>query len=131
MPKLIAALVALALLAYLLATCSGASTPLPADPVTGSISLDLRMKEQAAVTVGVTGMSNRLAQAMAAGGGDAAEQKALRSDLQQLHRQVEVASAQLILLGDSPTMVDEWLQRIQWPPLLAREADYLRTFPGN
>ena len=130
MLKLIAILAGICILAYAVMSWSGGST-LPADPVTASASLDLKVRAQASVTVSVASLSNRIKQTMAAGSSDPAIQRALRDDLAHLHDEVEHARTQLITLGDSPASVDQWLERIHWAELVALETEYTKSITSN
>lgn len=123
MLKLIAILLGLVVLGYaLLSLVNGSGAP-PADPLTASANLDLKVKAQAGITVTVASLNNRMKQVMAAGN-DPTMRKALDEDLAKLHQEVDAARTQLTTLGDSPATVEQWLTRIGWPEFQTLEADY-------
>jgi O-methyltransferase involved in polyketide biosynthesis len=126
MLKLIAAIVGLGILGMLVFSWMDSAGGLPADPVTSSVSLDLKVKAQADVSITVTSLSNRIKQTMAAGN-DPAQRSALTKDIAALHAKVDAAREQLIALGDQPAAVDQWLDRVGWPAFQQLEAEYRKA----
>ena len=125
MLKLIAALLAIGIIGYaVVAFFSNAETL--SDPVTSSISLDLKIKAQAGISLAVAGTSNRMRQAMAAGD-DPTTHKQILDDLATLHQDVDKAREQLAKLGDSPAAVDHWLGIIRWNEFLALEQEFTKA----
>lgn len=126
MLKVIIIAVGIGLVAYVAITWTTVAS-LPADQLT----LDLKVKSQAEISIAVTGMSNRLKQTMATGTPDAGTRAVLRDDLAHLHQDVEEARTKLTTLGDTPAQVDHWLDSIHWADLVALEADFNKANPGN
>ena len=128
MLKVIVALVGIVILGYALVSWAGGSSALPADPVTESVTLDLKVRAQAGITVSVASLTNRMKQVMAAGN-EPAPRKSIDEDLGKLHLDVDAARTQLTTLGDSPAAVEQWLNRIGWADFQTLEAEYRKA--GN
>lgn len=126
MLKLLALIVGLVVLALAVRTCSNAGADLPADPITSSANLDLRLKAQSRIQVEVASLSNRMKQVMAAGN-EPAQRQALDPELAKLHVDVDDARTQLTTLGEAPAAVDHWLTRIGWPEFERLEAEYRKA----
>ncbi|HEX3133669.1 MAG TPA: hypothetical protein VHX44_08810 [Planctomycetota bacterium] len=126
MLKIIVALLGIVILGYALFSWASGSGAPPADPVTDSATLDLKVKAQAGITVTVASLSNRMKQVMAAGN-DAALRKSVDEDLAKLHLDVEAARTQLTTLGDSPAAVEHWLSHIGWAEFQSLEAEYRKA----
>ncbi len=126
MLKLLAALLGVGILIYAVVTFLARTDGVPGDPLTASVSLDLKLKTQSAVAVSVAGTSNRIRQVMAAGN-DPAQTKPLLEDLTRLHQEVDDACEQLTKLGDSPEAIDHWLGKIHWTEFLALEQEFTKA----
>ncbi len=126
MLKLIIALVGLGILGMVAYSWVDSAGGLPADPLTSSASLDLKVKAQAEVSITVTSLSNRIKQTMAAGN-DPAQRTALTKDIAALHATVEKAREQLVTLGDQPAAVEQWLDRVCWPAFQQLEAEFRKA----
>jgi hypothetical protein len=125
MVKVIAALVGLVVLVLVVRSFSGGGD-LPADPVTASANLDLRVRAQAGIQVTVASLTNQMRQVMAAGN-EPAQRTALDGQLAKLHLDVDAARSQLTTLGDPPAAVEQWLQRIGWPEFQRIEDEYQKA----
>ncbi len=126
MLKLIIALVGLGILGMVAYSWVDSAGGLPADPLTSSASLDLKVKAQAEVSITVTSLSNRIKQTMAAGN-DPAQRTALTKDIAVLHATVDKAREQLVTLGDQPAAVEQWLDRVGWPAFQQLEAEFRKA----
>lgn len=126
MLKLLVALLGIALLGMLVFSWLDHAGGLPADPLTSSASLDLKVKAQAEVSIALTSLTNRIKQTMAAGN-DPAQRTALNKDITALHAAVDHTREQLITLGDAPDAVDHWMERIGWPAFQQLEAEYRKA----
>jgi O-methyltransferase involved in polyketide biosynthesis len=126
MLKIIVALLGIIILGYALVSWASGSGAPPADPVTESATLDLKVKAQAGITVTVASLSNRMKQVMAAGN-EPALRKAVDEDLAKLHLDVDAARTQLTTLGDSPAAVEQWLSHIGWADFQTLEAEYRKA----
>lgn len=126
MLKFLAALVGIVVLVLAIRLFTGGNADAPADPITSSANLDLRIRAQAGVQVTVGSLSNRMKQVMAAGN-EPAQRKALDGDLAELHAKVDETREQLTKLGDSPEAVDQWLARIGWAEFERLEVEYRKA----
>jgi O-methyltransferase involved in polyketide biosynthesis len=126
MLKIIVALVGIVILGYALLSWANGSGTLPADPITESAMLDLKVKAQAGITVTVASLTNRMKQVMAAGN-ESALRKSVDEDLAKLHLDVDAARTQLTTLGDAPAAVEQWLGRIGWVEFQTLEAEYRKA----
>jgi hypothetical protein len=113
--------------AYGWATGGGA----PADPLTASAALDLKVKAQAGITIAVTGLDARMKQLMATGDISQEQATTVRADAEALHRDVGEARRQLLALGDQPQDIERWQVRIGWPRFLETEARFAAATAGK
>lgn len=126
MLKFLAAIVGLLVLVLLVRTFIDGGAEMPADPITSSANLDLRMHAQSQIQVTIASLTNRMKQVMAAGN-EPAQRTALDADLAEFHTKLEQARTQLIDLGDPPAAVDHWLSRINLPEFQRVEAEYRKA----
>jgi hypothetical protein len=100
------------------------------DPVTGSISLDLKVKAQSAFAIRVMEQTRSMRQLMALGLTDS---PAVRSNLDEasaIRAQLPDTKRQLATLGDSPESIARWLDSIHYDDFLKAEAE-LRKSAGR
>jgi hypothetical protein len=126
MLKLIAAVIGILVLVFVIRSFTAGDVSVPADPVTSSANLDLRVHAQAGVQVTIASLSNQMKQVMAAGN-DPAQRRALDADLTALHAKVEESRSKLTTLGDSPAAVEQWLTHIGWPEFQRLEDEYRKA----
>ncbi|MBA3937027.1 MAG: hypothetical protein H0X38_06170 [Planctomycetes bacterium] len=100
------------------------------DPVTGSISLDLKVKAQSEFAVRLMTQTKSMREVMALGLTDSPAVKTNLDEAAAIRAQLPETRRQLATLGDSPASIARWLDSIHYDDFLKAEAE-LRKSAGQ
>ena len=97
------------------------------DPVTGSISLDLKVKAQSEFAVRLMNQTKSMREVMALGLTDSPAVKTNLDEAAAIRAQLPETKRQLATLGDSPESIARWLDSIHYDDFLKAEAELQRS----
>ncbi len=111
---------------------AGAAVAMPTtssvgDPVTGSISLDLKVKAQSEFAVRLMNQTKSMREVMALGLTDSPAVKTNLDEAAAIRAQLPDTKRQLATLGDSPASIAHWLDSIHYDEFLKAEAELRRS----
>jgi predicted negative regulator of RcsB-dependent stress response len=102
---------------------------LPADPVTAITAESIKSKVQAEVTLTIINLRQRMQRSLAAP--ESGEIAAIQAANVALHALVTTAQQQLVTLGDSQDMIDQWLKKLQWDEFITEEQAFNKSVTTN
>ena len=97
------------------------------DPVTGSISLDLKVKAQSEFAIRAMEQTKSMRQLMALGLTDSPAVKSNLDEAAAIRAQLPETKRQLTTLGDSPESIARWLDSVHYDDFLKAEAELRKS----
>lgn len=87
----------------------------------GIVESGISFKEEAGLTLQVTGLTNRMRQLQAQGAVDPVIAKPVLDDLDRLHADVDESRKRMSASSAGAGVVDAWLRKVDWDGFLKQE----------